>query len=102
MLTDRQIELVQTTSADVEPIADQAAALFYGRLFELAPGVRSLFADDMTALSPSVRGLQKLIDACSVNCIEWDIKLNAKKSSCLVFGKGKAPQYGTKLDGNAL
>ncbi|MEM8905288.1 MAG: globin family protein [Actinomycetota bacterium] len=47
-MTDRQIELVQTTFADVEPIADQAAALFYGRLFELAPGVRSLFADDMT------------------------------------------------------
>lgn len=56
MLTDRQIELVQTTFADVQPIADQAAALFYGRLFELAPDVRSLFADDLTEQGRKLMG----------------------------------------------
>lgn len=30
----RQIEHVQASFAKVAPIADQAAALFYGRLFE--------------------------------------------------------------------
>lgn len=47
MLTDHQIDLVQTSFGQVEPIAEQAAALFYGRLFDIAPDVRSMFGDDM-------------------------------------------------------
>ena len=56
----------------------------------------------MAVLSPSVSGLQKLIDVCSVYCSEWDIKLNAKKSKSLFFGKGKAPKYAINLDGDVL
>ncbi len=40
--------LVQQTFPLVVPIADQAAALFYGRLFELDPALRSLFKVDMS------------------------------------------------------
>ena len=47
-MTPQQIDLVQSSFAKVAPIADAAAALFYGRLFELAPGVRPLFHGDMT------------------------------------------------------
>lgn len=47
-MNNRQIELVRTSFAAVEPIAEQAAALFYGRLFEIAPEVRALFPDDLT------------------------------------------------------
>lgn len=43
-MTPRQIELVQASFARVAPIGDQAAALFYGRLFETEPGMRPLFA----------------------------------------------------------
>jgi nitric oxide dioxygenase len=43
-----QIALVQSSFAKVEPISQQAAALFYDRLFELAPSVRTLFEGDMT------------------------------------------------------
>ena len=46
-MTPRQIELVQSSFAKVVPISDQAAAMFYARLFELAPGVRALFKGDM-------------------------------------------------------
>ena len=46
---DDQIALVQSTFALVEPIADTAAELFYGRLFETTPEVRPLFADAMSA-----------------------------------------------------
>ena len=42
-----QKELVQTSFAQVRPIADAAAALFYGRLFELDPTLRPLFKGDM-------------------------------------------------------
>ena len=48
-MTPQQIEQVQASFARVEPIADQAAALFYRRLFETAPEVRALFKGDMDA-----------------------------------------------------
>ena len=48
-MTPEQIKLVQQSFTKVVPIADQAADLFYDRLFEQAPAVRPLFPDDMTA-----------------------------------------------------
>lgn len=42
-----QVKLVQGSFAKVVPIADQAAEIFYDRLFEVAPAVRSLFHGDM-------------------------------------------------------
>jgi hemoglobin-like flavoprotein len=56
-MTPQQVEEVQASFAKVAPIADQAATLFYGRLFETAPDVRALFSGDMT-----VQG-QKLMSA---------------------------------------
>lgn len=46
-MTSAQKLLVQTTFAALAPIADTAAALFYGRLFEIDPSLRSLFKGDM-------------------------------------------------------
>ena len=46
-MNPEQISLVQTTFAQVVPIADQAAALFYERLFTLDPAVKPLFTGDM-------------------------------------------------------
>ena len=43
-MTPDQIRLVQESFRLVLPIRDQAAALFYGKLFELDPGTRRLFA----------------------------------------------------------
>jgi len=42
-----QIKLVQESFEKVVPIADAAAALFYGRLFDLDPKLESLFKGDM-------------------------------------------------------
>jgi hemoglobin-like flavoprotein len=47
-MTHDQIQLVKTSWAQVAPIAPQAAALFYGRLFELDSALRQLFKGDMT------------------------------------------------------
>jgi len=47
-MTPAQIRLIQDSFAKVEPITEQAAALFYGRLFEIAPEVKPLFKGDMT------------------------------------------------------
>ena len=43
-MTGEQIRLVRVTWIEVASIADTAAQLFYGRLFETDPEVRQLFA----------------------------------------------------------
>lgn len=45
-LTQQQVEWLQRSWARVVPIAPEAAKLFYARLFELDPGLRSLFRGD--------------------------------------------------------
>ena len=46
-MTPDQIKAIQESFAKVVPISEQAAALFYGRLFEIAPAVKLLFRGDM-------------------------------------------------------
>jgi hemoglobin-like flavoprotein len=47
-MTPDQVKAIQDSFKLVAPISDQAAALFYGRLFEIAPAVKPLFRGDMT------------------------------------------------------
>ncbi|MBO4221660.1 globin family protein [Bradyrhizobium neotropicale] len=47
-MTPEQVKLVQESFSKVAPISEQAAILFYDRLFEVAPTVRAMFPDDMT------------------------------------------------------
>ncbi len=47
-MTEDQVKLVQQSFAKVAPISETAALLFYDRLFEIAPSVRSMFPGDMT------------------------------------------------------
>lgn len=77
-MTEDQVRLVRESWAKVRPIAPTAAAMFYARLFEIAPAVRPLFKrdtseqgrmlmgmigtvvarlDDLGALVPAVRAL---------------------------------------------
>jgi len=47
-MTPEQVSEIRVSFSKVTPIAEQAAALFYGRLFEIAPEVQPLFkASDM-------------------------------------------------------
>lgn len=64
----REIALVKDSFAQVAPIADQVAALFYARLFELDPSLRAYFRGDMAEqgrkfmqlLGQAVNGLDRL------------------------------------------
>ena len=47
LMTPRQVALVQESFAKILPIREQAAALFYDRLFALDPSTRPLFRGDM-------------------------------------------------------
>jgi hemoglobin-like flavoprotein len=46
-MTPHQIDLVRSSFALVQPIAPQAAALFYDKLFVRDPSLRRLFKGDM-------------------------------------------------------
>ena len=46
-MTPEQAQLVKQSFAKVAPIAEQAAGLFYTRLFETAPEVKPLFKGDI-------------------------------------------------------
>jgi hemoglobin-like flavoprotein len=67
-MTPEQKDLVQTSFAQVAPIADQAGVLFYDRLFQLDPSLRPLFHGDireqsrklMQMLAVAVHGLDDL------------------------------------------
>lgn len=67
-MNNEQKILVQASFGKVVPIADVAAGLFYGRLFELDPSLRHLFRGDLKAqgrklmhmLSVAVAGLDDL------------------------------------------
>jgi hemoglobin-like flavoprotein len=68
-MTPAQVGLVRATWEQVVPIADTAARLFYGRLFELDPGLRQLFGRTdmaeqrrklMQTLAVAVAALDKL------------------------------------------
>ena len=68
MLTAAQKTLVQDSFAAIVPIADDAAVLFYQRLFELDPSLRAMFPADMfeqrkkliQMLAAAVKGLDHL------------------------------------------
>ena len=47
-MTPAQKQLIQSSFAKVVPIAEQAAELFYGRLFELDPALKPMFKGDMS------------------------------------------------------
>src|SRR5260370_5946849 len=50
-MTPTQIHDVKQSFALVAPIADQAGALFYRRLFEIDPALRPLFKGEVAAQS---------------------------------------------------
>jgi nitric oxide dioxygenase len=47
-MTPDQVTLVQQSFTKVAPISDQAAVIFYDRLFEIAPQVKAMFPSDLT------------------------------------------------------
>ena len=55
-MTPDQVMLVQQSFAKVAPISEQAAVIFYDRLFEVAPGVRTMFPTDMTEQRKKLMG----------------------------------------------
>jgi hemoglobin-like flavoprotein len=68
MVTNAQKTLVQSSFVKIATIADDAAVLFYQRLFELDPSLRHMFRGDMAEqrkklmqmITAAVKGLDRL------------------------------------------
>ncbi len=60
-MTPQQIRFVQTSFQKVLPIAEQAASLFYGRLFATTPEVAPLFRGDMKAQGARLMATIKIV-----------------------------------------
>lgn len=67
-MTPEQIAMIKISWSKVLPIKEQAAELFYGRLFELDPTLKTMFKGDMVEqgrklmamINTAVNGLDRL------------------------------------------
>ena len=67
-MTPEQIEMVKNSWEQVKPISDQAAQMFYDKLFEMDPAVKPLFKSDikiqgrqlMSMITAAVNNLHQL------------------------------------------
>jgi hemoglobin-like flavoprotein len=67
-MTSEQINLVRESFKKIEPVAEEAAVLFYVRLFKLEPDLRRLFKSDireqggklMQMIAYAVSGLERV------------------------------------------
>ena len=50
------------------------------------------YADDVTLMSPSIRGLKQMVHSCETFAAEYDIKFNGKKRVAILFGNGESPE----------
>jgi hemoglobin-like flavoprotein len=87
-ITPHQIELIQESFKKVEPIAEAAAEIFYAKLFEYDPKLKSLFKHDMkdqgrklmTTLKVAVNGLNDLdklvvvLQNLAIRHIDYNVK----------------------------
>jgi hemoglobin-like flavoprotein len=60
-MNNLQKVLIQASFSKVLPIADAAAELFYGRLFELDPSLRPMFRGDMTQQGKKLMATLKVV-----------------------------------------
>lgn len=63
-----------------------------------------LYADDILLVSPTVSGLQALVNTCDSEFFDIDMRINAKKSICIRFGSRFSERCGniTSAQGGTL
>jgi len=85
MITDDDKKLILSTWRLVVPIADTAADLFYRRLFELQPGYRRLFPEDMAKQKRKlVTMLSFIVKSIDWMASQWQEDVPADEDLCLV------------------
>jgi hemoglobin-like flavoprotein len=80
-MTEKQIQLVKESWSLVATNPDAAGALFYNRLFEVAPGVRHMFKGDLKEQSRKLTGMLAMIVSKlhKLDTLVDEIKMLAKR-----------------------
>ena len=63
------------------------------------------YADDVKLLSPTTRGLQKLLEICETFAQEYNVTFNAEKTPCIRYGKyayTRGTHSGVMMEGKLL
>lgn len=68
-MTRQELDLVQSSWAQVRPISARAAELFYRRLFDIEPQMKDLFKGDMRVQG---QRLMDMIDIAVNDLDRWD------------------------------
>jgi len=87
-MTPEEIKLVKDSWSKVTPIADTAAELFYGKLFELDSSVKGMFKGDMKEQGRKLMGILNT----AVNALD---KLDTIVPAVQAMGK-RHVEYGVK------
>lgn len=98
-LSPRQVELIQTSFAKVAPISDEAAKIFYAKLFSYDPYLKPLFKGDMTQQGRKLMSTLKVATA-GLNDLSAVVPVLEQLADRHV-GYGVRPQDYTTV-GNAL
>ncbi|MEZ9230640.1 globin family protein [Vibrio amylolyticus] len=89
-ITAIEKKLIQDSFSKVAPIADTAAEIFYGKLFEYDPSLKRLFKSDMTSqgrklmntLGVAVKGLDDLeslvpvLEGIAIKHVRYGVKVD--------------------------
>jgi hypothetical protein len=70
----------------IDDIVDRVKSANVGCYLSLLCCCIFLYADDILLLSPSITGLQLLLDTCEYELDHIDMVINVKKSACIRFG----------------
>ena len=89
MMDAQQIALVRANFALVAPVSKEAAALFYGRLFEIAPPLRALFRGDMQ--SQGAKLMAMLATAVVIRCSLARCRM--RRAACLGLERRLVPCF---------
>ena len=60
------------------------------------------YADDITLMSPSIRGLKQMVHTCETFAMEYGIQFTEKKTVAILLGNGDPTAYNLKLSGQPV
>lgn len=105
-MTPAQLRLLQRSFAKIEPMADEFGAIFYARLFTIAPEIRPLFRTDLKAQQSKFMKVIKEVVQLHLRAIV-SLPVTADTSSRAVlpgaFWSGKLhTAYGVRMEDYAI
>lgn len=95
-LNDLETFLIHKGLSGVTLDISDDEVMIYVKLFSL------LYADDTALMADSPTGLQNRLDAFSIYCDQWKLKVNVAKTKVVIFGSRKKPNVQFSIGNQAI